>query len=657
MPDLPSIYAVKRAVEDELFKRDGVTGVDVGIKEVGGEPTGEIAIRVFVAQKKNVADADAIPLQIEGHPTDVIERTFEAIAVDTSRHDPLLGGIAIGPVRPTTTPLGTGPTVGTLGAVVKDAATGAPMLLSNFHVLCHTDGLHQVGDEIVQPDIHSGGASPGDVVGTLQRFQLTDTVDAAVCDLQNRGNSCAIQDLGVIVGKRVLDHFDVINKTPVCKRGAATQLTFGTISSIDSTFTAQPGDYGVFGTPVFRQQITIDVDPSKSALFADHGDSGSVLVTDANQIVGLVFAKNSAGGASANPIVEVMNALGIEMCSPDLPAVTAVNPSSGVETGGDTVTITGSGFLNATAVGFGAAGSPNFTVVSDTEISADTPAGSGTIDVTVTTPVGASLDTPLDQFQFTPPVEIQAIIPASGPESGGTDVLISGTGFTGAGAATFGGVASVFNVVADDQISATTPPGTGDVDVTVSGPSGVSAAATFSYLPLPTVTSITPSSAPVNVLTNVVIEGSGFTGVQAVMFGGTVATNFNVNDDSHISAVVPPGAQGAVDVTVTTPAGTSVTSQDDEYEYGPPLPVVTSLDITNGPAGGGTPVVVSGSGFTGATDVSFGDGNSAAFTVNSDGEIATTSPAGNAGEAVDVIVTTAVGASEPTPLDGFSYDP
>ncbi len=289
------------------------------------------------------------------------------------------------------------------------------MLLSNFDVMCHTDGLHKVGDEIVQPGVGSGGASPRDVVGTLQRFQLTDGVDAAVGDLKNPGDPCAIKDVGVIVRKRILDHFDVINETPVLKRGAATQVTFGTISSIDATFTARQWGLRRLRRSGVPPEISIKVDTSKSAIFADHGDSGSVLVTEANQIVGLVFVKDSVGGgAQANPIIEVMNTLGIEMCSPDIPAVSGVPPASGVETGGDTVTFIGSGFLNASAVGLGGQASPNFTVVSDGEISAETPAGSGTVDVTVTTPVGVSLDNPLDQFQFTPPVEIQAIVPASG---------------------------------------------------------------------------------------------------------------------------------------------------------------------------------------------------------------------------------------------------
>jgi IPT/TIG domain len=658
LPDLPPIYAAKGAAENELLARRGVTGVDVGFKEVNGKPTDKIAIRVFVEQKADPPAADAIPAEIDGHPTDVIERTFTRIARDTARLDPLVGGASIGALRPTATPGGNFTTAGTLGLVVTDGATGAPMLLSNFHVLCHVDNLQQPGDEILQPGVGDGGQSPQDTAGHLQRFVLNELVDCAICDVANRGTTGAIEDVGITFGKRALDHTDVLNQTPVRKRGATTGVTFGTIESIDLSYTAKPGDYGALGDPTFRNQIHIRVDSNQSVLFADFGDSGSVLITNENQVVGLITTKDSTGGgASANHILNVMDALKIEMPTPDLPTVTSVNPSKGVETGGTPVTITGSGLGDVTAVGFGGSASPNFNITSGTEITADAPAGAGVAHVTVTSPEGASIDNDFATFEFVPPVEVQAIIPASGPEAGATAVLVSGQGFTDAGAVTFAGVDSVFNVVTDEQISATTPPGTGDADVIVTGPAGASPAVVFSYLPVPQVTSVTPATAPLNVLTNVEIEGAGFTAAHAVSFGNNQAAIFNVDNDGLIKATVPPGAQGVVDVTVTTPGGTSATGSDDEYSYGPPLPEVTSIDPAHGPAAGGTPVRVTGSGFTGAVNVEFQSGNPVGFTFVSDTEIDVTSLAGNAGDTVDVLVTTAVGTSDPTRLDEFTFDP
>ena len=65
------------------------------------------------------------------------------------------------------------------------------------------------------------------------------------------------------------------------------------------------------------------------------------------------------------------------------------------------MTITGTGFTGATAVDFGTTAATGFIVVNDTTITADSPAGTGVVDVTVKTPVGTSAVTPADQFTYT----------------------------------------------------------------------------------------------------------------------------------------------------------------------------------------------------------------------------------------------------------------
>jgi hypothetical protein len=52
--------------------------------------------------------------------------------------------------------------------------------------------------------------------------------------------------------------------------------------------------------------------------------------------------------------------------------------------------IIGSGFTGATGVGFGTVQAASFSVDSDSKITAVTPAGSGAVAVTVTTPGGTS---------------------------------------------------------------------------------------------------------------------------------------------------------------------------------------------------------------------------------------------------------------------------
>jgi len=88
-----------------------------------------------------------------------------------------------------------------------------------------------------------------------------------------------------------------------------------------------------------------------------------------------------------------------------LPEVTSVSPDFGVTTGGQSVTITGFGFVYqghaASAVDFGGVGAESFTVVNNNTIDATAPADTGTVDVTVTTGAGvSSANAPVDSFYY-----------------------------------------------------------------------------------------------------------------------------------------------------------------------------------------------------------------------------------------------------------------
>jgi hypothetical protein len=80
------------------------------------------------------------------------------------------------------------------------------------------------------------------------------------------------------------------------------------------------------------------------------------------------------------------------------PGITSVNLASGPEAGGNSVTITGSNFTLATAVTFGGIPAASYTVDSDTQITAVTPSGSGTVSVTVTTAGGTG--TAVDAYEY-----------------------------------------------------------------------------------------------------------------------------------------------------------------------------------------------------------------------------------------------------------------
>jgi hypothetical protein len=86
--------------------------------------------------------------------------------------------------------------------------------------------------------------------------------------------------------------------------------------------------------------------------------------------------------------------------------------------------------------------------------------------------------------------------------------------------------------------------------------------------PTPGVDSISPEAGPVTGATVVKIVGTDFTGASAVKFGTLTASSFKVESDTEITATAPKSKKvGAVDVTVTTLAGTSPTVRSDRFTY------------------------------------------------------------------------------------------
>jgi hypothetical protein len=161
----------------------------------------------------------------------------------------------------------------------------------------------------------------------------------------------------------------------------------------------------------------------------------------------------------------------------------------------------------------------------------------------------------------------------------------------------------------------------------------------------------------------VTITGNEFSGATAVKFGSTNAASFTVNPEgTSITAVSPPGT-GVVDVTVTTPAGTSATSSADQFSYGAlSLPTVTAVNPKEGPSSVHTTVTITGSHFVGPTAVNFGS-KPANFRVVSESTISAETPSQNNQTSffewvplsVDVTVTTPAGTSATSPADVYTY--
>lgn len=208
------------------------------------------------------------------------------------------------------------------------------------------------------------------------------------------------------------------------------------------------------------------------------------------------------------------------------PVVTSATPANGDIGGATSVVIAGTSFTGATAVMFGATPAASFTVDSDIQITAVSPAGVvGTVDITVTIP--GPLTSPIaagDQFTYTtttPTPTVTGVAPNTGDISGATSVVITGTGFSPATAVKFGPTAAAsFTIDSSTQITAVSPavatPGTVPIRVLVGSlrsPLGPADKYTFTTTPppgLPSVTGASPSSGDVAGGTSVALTGTGF---------------------------------------------------------------------------------------------------------------------------------------------------
>jgi hypothetical protein len=151
------------------------------------------------------------------------------------------------------------------------------------------------------------------------------------------------------------------------------------------------------------------------------------------------------------------------------------------------VTITGARLLHVTSVRFGAGSGTSITVLSATKLQVTAPAhAAGRVDVRIVGRYGTSAITSADTYRYVSPPAITGISPDAGPGSGGTAVVISGTGFSNATAVTFDGIAGTgLAVHSDTSLDITAPahsPGPVDIRVaTPFGPSTLAPADQYTY--------------------------------------------------------------------------------------------------------------------------------------------------------------------------------
>lgn len=157
---------------------------------------------------------------------------------------------------------------------------------------------------------------------------------------------------------------------------------------------------------------------------------------------------------------------------------------------------------------------------------------------------------------------LTSVTPDAGPLRGATTVRLRGPGLRTARTVTFGGAAGTgLRVNADGSLTVRTPaasaPRSVSVVVRLRDGSRVTRADGFTYVAPPHLDAAAPSSGPMGGGTWVTLEGTALARTTTVRFGETAATEIKVLSDTRVQARAPAHSAGPVDITLTTPGGTS----------------------------------------------------------------------------------------------------
>jgi hypothetical protein len=333
-----NLYEIRRQLTDsknDLLNLKNVVATGIGYKTVAGKDTSELAIICSVEvkkSKKRISAGDLVPPVIRNVPTDVQSvGLLRAFRSPKGRFRPVPGGVSTGHFL-----YGTG----TLGCLVKK--NGISYILSNNHVLanCNEASVH---NPILQPGRDDGGRTPRDRVAELSEFVPLHFLENF--DREDQGGSLMKRMAGILKAYAVLkiiktdlqikpvmpqagNRVDCALARPlkpenvsgeilgigniesiqtgelgmkIKKSGRSTGLTTGIIQQIDVTALV---DYGQNRTALFTDQLI-------ASPMSRNGDSGSAVLDENNNLVGLLFA-GSERITLINRIENVFETLGIE---------------------------------------------------------------------------------------------------------------------------------------------------------------------------------------------------------------------------------------------------------------------------------------------------------------------------------------------------------
>jgi hypothetical protein len=237
----------------------------------------------------------------------------------------------------------------------------------------------------------------------------------------------------------------------------------------------------------------------------------------------------------------------------------AVDPGAGPLAGGNEVTLTGRGLVEATMVTFGDAAAAVLEARGDhTGLTVTVPPGAtrGPVDVTVTNDNGTSVLR--GGYVYFDPADdalgVDGVAPASGPVEGGNTVFVAGAGFGADVEVTVAGRAVPCERLDEHVLRCTMPPGDlGPADLVVqSGGRSVEIPDGYTYYESLEILAVRPEAGAVAGGTFVALTGRGFVDGMTVDLGGIELVDLRIVGDGRAEGRTPPNTAGPVDVHATS---------------------------------------------------------------------------------------------------------
>lgn len=294
-----------------------------------------------------------------------------------------------------------------------------------------------------------------------------------------------------------------------------------------------------------------------------------------------------------------------------------VFPDAGPTQGGTPITVRGTGFDASFKLAIGGRAALSLHVVDETTLHAMTPPGiDGPRDLHLVGNMGST--TLRKAYRYVSAPVIESCIPAAIPAGRAVSVTALGPGLDQADSAGVSpGQINAFAPLGKDALElALAPAKPGPIAVTVTTPGGTTTlpdglwalSSSEAGSTLPRILGLAPSrgSQTGGEIRAAVVAGLGTLeqAQVAVTFDGVPAEVLGISASGHtVSIVVPPHAEGLVDVALRTPAGEDTLAVG--YEYLPEV-MATTLDPASGPPEGGTPVLILGQHLEQVREVRFG---------------------------------------------------